>query len=190
MTRTEKEREVYISVDIEASGPIPGTYSMLSLGAALVADPDVSFYVELKPISKEAVPEALEVSGFDLEELERSGTVPEEAMRRFSAWIEEVVQGRKAVLVGFNASFDWAFVNWYFHMYLGENPFGIGALDIKAYYMGLAGCAWGETTSSQLPEQLKPPSEASHHALDDAQHQGEIFARLLDLKEKRPNSPY
>jgi ribonuclease T len=30
------EREIYFSVDIEASGPIPGEYSMLSLGACLV----------------------------------------------------------------------------------------------------------------------------------------------------------
>lgn len=180
MTRTEKEQEVYISVDIEASGPIPGTYSMLSLGAVLVADPDVSFYVELQPISKEAVPEAMKVSGFGLEELERSGTPPQDAMTQFRAWVEDVAQGRKAVFVGFNASFDWAFVNWYFHTYLGENPFGIGALDIKAYYMGWAGCAWRETTSSQLPERLKPTDEASHHALDDARYQGEIFARLRE----------
>ena len=26
--------ECYVSIDIEADGPIPGTYSMLSLGAA------------------------------------------------------------------------------------------------------------------------------------------------------------
>jgi hypothetical protein len=36
--------------------------------------------------------------------------------------------------------FDWAFVNHYFVEYGpdGRNPFGIGALDIKAYAMGAA----------------------------------------------------
>jgi len=26
-------------------------------------------------------------------------------------------------------------VNYYFHKYVGDNPFGFAALDIKAYYM-------------------------------------------------------
>ncbi|SSH65668.1 Uncharacterised protein [Klebsiella pneumoniae] len=27
------EKEIFVSVDVEASGPIPGKYSMLSIGA-------------------------------------------------------------------------------------------------------------------------------------------------------------
>ena len=53
--------ELYFSVDIEIAGPIPGKYSMLSLGACVVGMPDKSFYVELKPISKEFIPEAIKV---------------------------------------------------------------------------------------------------------------------------------
>jgi hypothetical protein len=33
----------YVSVDIEASGPIPRRYSMLALGACLVDDPARTF---------------------------------------------------------------------------------------------------------------------------------------------------
>lgn len=43
--------EEFISVDIEASGPIPGEYSMLSIGACQVDNIDNAFYVELRPIS-------------------------------------------------------------------------------------------------------------------------------------------
>ena len=43
-----------------------------------------------------------------------------------------------SVFVGFNAPFDWSFVNYYFHRFLGHNPFGFTAVDIKAYYMGAA----------------------------------------------------
>lgn len=43
-------KEVFISVDIEASGPIPGEYSLLSIGACMVDNPDESFYAELKPV--------------------------------------------------------------------------------------------------------------------------------------------
>ena len=36
------EKEIYISVDIETDGPIPGEYSMLSLGAAAFMPDDES----------------------------------------------------------------------------------------------------------------------------------------------------
>ena len=62
--------ERYFSVDIESSGPIPGKYSMLSLGACVLGNPKQEFYVELKPISKNFIPDALKISGFDLDQLE------------------------------------------------------------------------------------------------------------------------
>ncbi len=76
---------LYISVDIEADGPIPGPYSMISFGAAVAgrqdgasytaADPqERTFYRELRPISDAYVPEALAVSGLDRDRLVREGT--------------------------------------------------------------------------------------------------------------------
>ena len=63
--------ERYISVDVETAGPIPGEYSLLSLGACVVGHPDDTFYVEFKPLNDNAIPEALRVSGFRLEDLAR-----------------------------------------------------------------------------------------------------------------------
>jgi len=60
------KNEVYISVDIEAAGPVPGEYSMLSIGACDVELPKKSFYIELKPINDNFIPEALAVSGLSL----------------------------------------------------------------------------------------------------------------------------
>ena len=171
--------ECYISVDIEASGPVPGIYSMLSLGACLVGMPERTFYAELRPITDNAVPEALHVSGFTLDQLAHTGRDPHETIAAFRDWVQEVAAGTIPVFVGFNASFDWAFVNWYFHVFLGNNPFGIGALDIKSYYMGLSGCRWKETTSSQLPLRFQPSHQQTHNALDDAIAQAEIFKKLL-----------
>jgi hypothetical protein len=36
--------EAYVSVDVETAGPYPGQYSMLSIGACLVADRQRTFY--------------------------------------------------------------------------------------------------------------------------------------------------
>jgi len=75
----ESIKEIYISVDIEATGPIPGKYSMSSIGAfaagALLKDgsyikfdhEDSSkvFYKELKPISPDFIEEAIKVGVLD-----------------------------------------------------------------------------------------------------------------------------
>jgi len=179
-----KHLEIYFSVDIEASGPIPGEYSMLSLGACRVDSPETRFYVELQPISQSFLPEALKVSGFSLDELARTGQEPRQAMRSFSDWLTGAGANGTPIFVGFNASFDWAFVNWYFHKFIGTNPFGFGALDIKAYYMGLIGCLWDETRSSKLPRVLDPenPQQEPHNALSDAVRQAHVFRRMLECR--------
>jgi DNA polymerase III epsilon subunit-like protein len=171
--------EKYISVDIESAGPIPGSYSMLSLGACVVGELEKSFYTEFQPINKAFVPDALKVSGFNLAGLEKTGVSPAIAMSKFANWILEVSQGAKPVFVGFNGCYDWQFVNWYFVNYCEVNPFGFGGIDIKSYYMGLTGLKWSATTSSQLPPRFKPDVPQTHNALDDAKAQASIFSKLL-----------
>jgi ribonuclease T len=179
-------QELYFSVDVEASGPVPGEYSMLSLGACRVDDFDQTFYSEIKPISEQFVPAALEVSGFDLHRLSIEGQAPAVAMQSFQKWITEQTQRSIPVFVGFNAGFDWSFVNWYFHKFLGANPFGIAALDIKAYFMGLTGCSWEETRSSRLPGKLQPDrvEKDRHNALSDAVYQAQLFRRMLNGRDQ------
>lgn len=177
--------EHYISVDIETSGPIPGEYSMLSLGAVCVEEENKQFYVELRPLNKNADPEALEVTGLSLEKLQQEGASPEEAMKAFSGWLRTVVPtGRKPVFVGLNAPFDWSFVNYYFVRFSSSNPFGHAALDIKALYVGVTGCTWGQATSSQMVKRLKPKAKTDcHHALADAIFQAELFRLVRGLKK-------
>jgi ribonuclease T len=182
--------EIHVSVDIEAAGPIPGEYSMLSLGACHVDTPDNTFYVEFRPLNDNFVPEALNVSGLKLPDLREHGRDPAEAMKSFGQWIAALGKNGTPVFIGFNASFDWAFVNWYFHKFLGENPFGFGAVDIKAYYMGLTGCSWEETKSSCLPTFLKPTrqGQGAHNALSDAIYQAGIFSRLIQKRARLLNA--
>ena len=87
---------------------------MLSLGACVIGDEALHFYAELQPINSNAIPKALEISGFTLEQLSEKGEAPKIAMNKFRDWLKEVRGTRKPVFVGFNASFDWSFVNWYF----------------------------------------------------------------------------
>ncbi|OUM04978.1 DNA polymerase III subunit epsilon [Pseudomonas syringae] len=175
-----ESEELYISVDIEASGPIPGEFSMLSLGACVVGRAQDAIYLEIKPDSPKHDPESLGVTGFDLGELAKTGLTPFEAMKKLAEWVSQVnVNGQKAIFVGLNAPFDWSFVNFYFHKYLGENPFGFAALDMKAFYMGAFNLQWRQTKSSHMAQQLQPRGSATHNALDDARYQAELFDLML-----------
>jgi DNA polymerase III epsilon subunit-like protein len=179
------KRECFISVDVETSGPVPGDYSMLSLGACVVGHRDEGFYAELRPINDNVVPEALKVSGFDLAALAKTGDRPEDAMGKLRDWVQKVGGKAKPVFVGFNAGFDWSFVNWYFVHFLGENPFGFAPLDVKAYYMGLTGCGWKETKSSRIRPEFQPERAGDHNALNDARAQAEMFEKMLAASPRR-----
>jgi DNA polymerase III epsilon subunit-like protein len=177
--------EIYISVDVEASGPFPPAYSMLSIGACVVGDRGASFYAELKPISEQVVVKAIKVVGKPLEHFIKCGREPKVVMAEFEEWVKSISGGQTPVFVGFNAAFDWAFVNWYFYTYLGRTPFGIAPLDIKAYFMGLKGVEWEDTRSSRIPEMFKGPAAQTHNALDDARSQAQMFERMLRHAQER-----
>lgn len=173
--------ENYISVDVETAGPNPSQFPMLSIGACLVEDTSKTFYVELKPDRDGFEAESLSISGLSLIDLQEKGTHPKKAMQTFADWVKDSLRpGERPVFVAFNAVFDWMFVNDYFHRYLGENPFGHAALDIKAYYMGLSRSRWEETKQKLILKELGMEKGLSHHALKDAQDQAELFCQLLE----------
>jgi ribonuclease T len=179
------KQEVFISVDVETSGPIPGEYSMLTLGACCIDDPDKTFFCALKPLNGNFVPAALEVTGLSLAKLAEDGLSSDVAMGQFSAWIaSQCTEVQTPVFVGMNAPFDWSYVNYYFHRFSGTNPFGFTAVDIKAVYMGATGCSWHETRSSAIAQRVHPTLKANHDALHDALYQAELFRLVRQLIQK------
>jgi ribonuclease T len=182
-------REIFISVDVETSGPIPGEFSLLSIGACDVDDESRSFSVELKPINRNADPAALKVTGLSLEALANRGEEPVAAMKAFGKWAQALAgEDAELVFVGFNAPFDWSFVNYYFHRYIGANPFGFTALDIKAMYMGATGSTWSDTRSSLMAKRLAPTRKGDHDALNDARYQAELFRLVRALGTSAPST--
>jgi DNA polymerase III epsilon subunit-like protein len=174
--------ETFISVDVEASGPYPERYSLLSIGACLVDNPDEGFYIELKPAKSQVLESALRVSQLSIEALAREGTPPALAMQEFRDWLRKVAPaGQRPIMVAFNTPYDWAFINHYFLEYLGENPFGTSAIDIKAFYMGLVGCPWEETSMLYLSPRFLKGQQLPHDALADARLQADLFRKLLAL---------
>ncbi len=163
----------YFSVDIEADGPAPGLYSMISFGAVLV-EPGLSktFYAEIRPISDRWVPEALAVSGFTREQT-MEFVEPVTSMIRFDKWIAENTKGRP-IFIADNPGFDFAFINYYFHAFLGRNPFGFSSRRIGDLYCGAKLDAFAKWKHMR-------ETRHSHNALDDAKGNAEAILKMQEM---------
>ena len=118
--------------------------------------------------------------------LAEHGLLPAEAMEKFEDWVlRETPSGHRPVFVAFNAPFDWMFVCDYFYRYLGRNPFGHNALDIKALYMGLSGVQWHETSMPYVAARYLDNHPLTHNALHDSQDQAEIMRKILAERDAR-----
>lgn len=191
-------KDVYISADIEADGPIPGRYSMLAFGLAVAGSYDGAtfaprdpaagtFYRELKPISDEFDVAALEVSGLDRVLLGREGADPAAAMHGAAEWLRTQVAGARPVMVGYPVVFDWMFIHWYFMRFVGGSPFGFsGALDMKTMYQQKAHVTLDLAGRRDLPPEIASSRPHTHNALDDAIEQAQIFNRLFIWKGITP----
>lgn len=127
----------FVMVDIESDGPIPHLYSMVSFGAVVVEDPIVrTFSAKLKPISENYLEEALKVSGYT-RELCLTFEDPKAEMERFDKWLSEKCADFRPIFVSDNNGFDWQFINYYFHRFVGRNPFGYSSTNLGSLYKGM-----------------------------------------------------
>lgn len=174
--------ELYVAVDVEADGPIPGPYSMLSLGMAVAGRPELTFYTELRPISDTFVPEALAVSGLDRERLLREAPAPEEAMSAAAAWVNGLRRLGRPVFLAAPAVWDGMFVHWYFIRFVGRSPFGGtgSGVDLRSYWMGRTGVEWSQTHKGKIKKALGLSGlPHTHHAGEDAAELARVFDAVL-----------
>jgi hypothetical protein len=183
---------IYLSIDVEASGPIPGLYSLCSVGAAPVVrredgwsvDDARTFYVELAALEGAGdMPEAMAVHGLTRAHLEAKGLAPAEAMKQLADYIATLGPLRSA---SWPSSFDHAYVGWYLQRCLGENPLGHSGFDIASYAMGLFRATGRNATFRAMKKAgyEAPHNPTPHHALGDAIEQGQTLAWLLNYAER------
>jgi DNA polymerase III epsilon subunit-like protein len=173
----------YIIVDIETAGRIPVKHSILSIGACVAFDKSKTFYVELKPINKNYTKEAMSANKLSIKNLRKCGTTARKAMLKFEKWVKQVSGKNKPVFVAWPATFDWLFINYYFHKFLGRNPFESRVLEMKSFFAAKTGLEITEVTRDKLFQMFPPTIKHTHNALDDALGFAEIFEQLFRYKE-------
>ena len=161
----------YVMVDVETDGPIPADYSMICLGAVVVDENlDKRFYGQLKPISEQWIPDALKISGFSRNQTQQFDD-PKGVMEKFSAWVKLSCTGTP-LFISDNNGFDWQFVNYYFHHFLGSNPFGFSSTNLGSLYKGLV-----KDTSKNF-KHLRNTAH-THDPLDDAVGNAEALLQMI-----------
>jgi hypothetical protein len=187
--------DAYFSADVETDGSIPGPYSMLSFalvyagaydGKIFYKPPgfDHKFYVELKPISDRFEQEALDVNGLDRERLKACGADPVAAMTAAADWVRGIAGIGSPVVVAYPLGFDWSWLHWYFmHFSRTGSPFGHSrGFDIKTAMAVKLGRMIGNSGRSRIPEAVRSRIAHTHHALDDAMEQAEIFSNIFTME--------
>ena len=194
-------RELYLCVDVEPDGHVPGAYSIVSLGACAAAlvdedgvverlDPDAdTFYAQLQPISDRYLDKALRATGLTRAQLQRDGAPPAAAMTQFAAWVERRAEEADArpVLAAYPLGFVWQFVTYYLHEFAGRSPFGQSAhYDMKTAYAALTGTAVRDAIRRRMPSALLGTRDSkSHDALRDAQGCADLLVGLLTWDQQR-----
>jgi hypothetical protein len=136
----------------------------------------------MRPISENFQDEALAVNGLNRELLVKSGEDPEDVMGETYDWVKKIAGDNNPVLVAYPVSFDWTWLYWYFTQFSSKgSPFGHSqCFDIKTAFAVKSNSLMGDSGRSKLPPILLPNHPHTHHALQDAIEQAEIFANIFE----------
>jgi len=183
--------ETYISTDIEADGPIPGEYSMLSFGSvALNPNKQVlgtfETNLELLPGAKQHKDtmdwwnQSRNIAAYNASRI--NTRKPEDAMKDYVIWLRAF---DNPVFVAYPAGFDFTFMYWYLIKFAGGSPFSFSAIDIKTFAMALLAKEYKASTKKNMPKYwFEKNLKHTHIALDDAMEQDMLFMNMLKIAKE------
>lgn len=164
--------------DVESDGAIIGRNSLVCFGVVKLDEQlNKTFYGQLKPISEFYDPQALAVSGFSREEHLKFDE-PELVMKNFANWLEANTVGRP-ILISDNNGYDASWINYYFHVYYGKNPFGWSSRRIGDLYCGMVKDVFA--TWKHLRD-----TKHTHNPVDDAMGNAEVLLKMKEMGLKIP----
>lgn len=178
---------LFLSIDVEADGPAPGLNNLLSIGlAGFNVEKNIvwTFEANLKDIPEGKQnedtmnwwkqPENQEAWDYVQTNREEPGDV----FLRLSSELEQIKKIYKIIVVGWPINYDWMWLNYYFHRYMGENPLGFSARCIGTYAWALSKNQNPSQKIKDLDRWADPKYPHTHKALDDAKEQGALFMNM------------
>jgi len=182
--------EIFVCFDVESDGPIPGEYSMLSMGAVALNNQGVelgTFDVNLHLLpgaQQDPNTMAWWARNQDAYDDTRINLLdPQEAICNFVKWVKELPG--IPVAVAYPAGYDWTFLYWYMIKFAGTSPFSFSCLDMKTLAMSLLNTTYKQSTKRKWPKQWNSPFPHTHRGLDDAREQGYSFIQMLKHMQSR-----
>lgn len=176
---------LFLSFDIEADGPAPGLNSMLSMGFVGINEAGqfvFQFEANLKPLP-DANPDSKTLQWWAhpdqaaaVDYIAQNQRDPKEAFQLLVQHIDKLKAEYQVRCVAWPIAYDWQWINYYFHRFIGSNPLGHSATDIGSYAWGLLGTKTHNV--GKLEEFKDPKLPHTHKALDDAKEQGMVFYNL------------
>lgn len=197
--------EIYFSVDIETDGDCPGLSSMLSLGAVVVApNPEGhadrysthgTFYKTFKRLP-EARPSNATMEWWDQfpkqwVETRHEPVDPAKGMKDFEDWVNAEIRDAsyhgisdpKPIFLAGPIGFDFTFVYYYCHRFLGRCIFGHNGVDMRSLAMGILDKPY-RTKKEQYPGEWETKLPHTHNALEDAMEQADRFRKMMEWRGK------
>lgn len=184
----KNKTETFFSLDIEADGPIPGDYSMLSFAAVAFdeyANILGSFEVNLEPLegaqqSKRTMIEFWAREPEAWEYCTRNPLAAKAAMPAFVGWVKSL-PGDLKTAVCMPSGFDFMFMYWYMKKFAGESPFSFSCIDMKSYCMAFRKKPYRFSGKRSWPKRWFIKSlPHTHKAIDDALEQGATFMLMRE----------
>ena len=197
---------IYISIDVETDGKMPGISSLYSLGAAAFkvchemksAKAVSTFQVNFQTLEN-GVPDPGTMQWWKsrpkaFEAARKDAKPPGLATRSFRHWALECTPYRftgKFVMIAYPAAFDASWVYWYMHAFNRSYlPFGQvpNCVDIKTTASEVLGVPYSRSAKKNWPaEWTAGLPRHSHVAWEDAREQGISWLRMkginIDLQQ-------
>jgi len=180
---------IYLSMDVETDGPVPGLYSMLSIGmAAFTLNNEIVWEHEVNLFPLEGANRDRKTMEWWQQDAQQDAWAalmvnrqdPKEALIRLAGEIKKLKKVYRVFPIAWPACFDWMFIQWYMHKFVGENPLGRRAKCADSYAWAISKTFHPNISiSTLLAEWEDGRFKHTHRALDDAKEQGAKFINML-----------
>ena len=189
--------EIYVSIDIEADGAIPGKSSMINFGAAFYDNSgtplNIEYEANLEPLPYPAKPDPDTSMWWEKqfqknpklkEHLNTNVRDPGIVMHEFVNLSNRVACQYSTQLtpIAYPAGFDWMWMYWYLTYFTTKSPYSFSCLDIKSYAAAKMKCDYRWAVKRNMPKTwFNKNLKHDHSGLADCRGQAALFFSMQNV---------